>query len=119
MYQGANKTAITSQNMFADAMLKLLQTRSYHSISISQLCSCAQVSRQTFYILFQTKENVIYYIIARDFSFLGRAISSKHATIDLAQLCGYFNDYVIKNTPFLLLLYNNNILSLLFTNFHT
>ena len=54
MYQGANKTAITSQNMFADALLTLLKANSYENISISELCTAAKVSRQTFYILFQS-----------------------------------------------------------------
>ena len=54
MYQGTNKTAITSQNMFADALLTLLKANSYENISISELCTAAKVSRQTFYILFQS-----------------------------------------------------------------
>ena len=118
MYQGSNKTAITSQNMFADALLTLLKTNSYENISISQLCTTAKVSRQTFYILFQSKENVIYYIITRNFSFLGRTISKDHKTINLDQLCDYFIGYVNKNTDFLKLLYKNNLLSMLFTNFN-
>ena len=118
MYQGSNKTAITSQNMFADALLTLLKTNSYENISISQLCTAAKVSRQTFYILFQSKENVIYYIITRNFSFLGRTISKDHKTINLDQLCDYFIGYVNRNTGFLNLLYKNNLLSLLFSNFY-
>ena len=118
MYQGANKTAITSQNMFADALLTLLKTNSYESISISQLCTVAKVSRQTFYILFQSKDNVICYIISRNFSFLGKTISKEHKTVNLDQLCDYFIGYVNKNTDFLKLLYKNNLLSLLFSNFY-
>ena len=118
MYQGSNKTAITSQNMFADALLTLLKTNSYENISISELCTTAKVSRQTFYILFQSKENVVYYIITKNFSFLGRTISKDHKTINLDQLCDYFIGYVNKNTDFLKLLYKNNLLSMLFTNFN-
>ena len=56
MYRGNNKTAITSQEMIAEACYGLLEKKSLADIRISELCQLAKVSRQTFYSLFQSKE---------------------------------------------------------------
>ena len=61
MYEGCNKTAVSSQLAIADALLSLMREKPYAKISVSELCKRAQVSRQTFYTLFESKDNVISY----------------------------------------------------------
>ena len=63
MYAGDNKTALYSQRLIADAMLTLLREKSYGEISVSDLCKTAGVSRQTFYSLFGSKDNVILFTL--------------------------------------------------------
>lgn len=67
MYRGNNKTAITSQEMIAEACYGLLEKKSLADIRISELCQLAKVSRQTFYSLFQNKENVIIYLLINNY----------------------------------------------------
>ena len=63
LYCGTNKTALASQDQIADALLSLMQEKPYDAISVSELCRCAGVSRQTFYSLYQSKENVVIRIL--------------------------------------------------------
>ena len=56
MYKGSNKSALLSQKLISEALLRLLETMPFNDISVSDLCREAQVSRQTFYSLFGTKD---------------------------------------------------------------
>ena len=63
MYRGNNPIAKRSQEWFADAFLKLLETKPYSQITIKELCTKADLSRQTFYQMFDGKEDVARYAI--------------------------------------------------------
>ena len=71
MYKGTNKTALFSQKLIGDAMLRLLENTPFAEISVSDLCKEADVSRQTFYSLFGSKENVIAYTIQNSCCYIG------------------------------------------------
>ena len=66
MYRGRNKTALESQRQIANALLALLEHESYASISVSAVCHQADISRQTFYSLFQSMDNVVTYALQQD-----------------------------------------------------
>ncbi len=66
MYCGKNKTACATRRQTAEALLVLLQDETYAQISVTQLCHAAGISRQTFYNLFRSKENVLVYILEED-----------------------------------------------------
>lgn len=59
MYNGNNPTALQSQKMIIDALLKLMEKKEFSKINIKELCETAMISRQTFYSLFNSKEEVI------------------------------------------------------------
>ena len=63
MYCGSNKTALASQRQVAQAMMQLIQEKPYSRITISELCKTAGISRQTFYSLFTSRENVMIFTI--------------------------------------------------------
>lgn len=69
MYCGRNKIALSSQKQIAETMLRLLTENSYAAISVSMICREAGVSRQTFYSLFQSKENVIIYMFQEKYCY--------------------------------------------------
>ena len=69
MYEGCNKTALTSQSAIADALLSLMEEKPYTRISVSEICKSAGVSRQTFYTLFESKDNVIAFELERKYCF--------------------------------------------------
>ena len=59
MYKGKNPTAIQSQKWFKQSLLKLCTAKPYKNISVKELCAKADLSRQTFYMLFKSKEEII------------------------------------------------------------
>ena len=59
MYQGNNVRAIQSQRWLAEALCELMQETSYEKITIGDICARADLSRQTFYNLFDSKEEIL------------------------------------------------------------
>lgn len=109
MYEGSNKTAICSQKAFAAALVRLLGRKAYADITISELCQESGVSRQTFYALFQTKDNVLRFEIMRNYAF------PEH--LELPENCStaryisqVFAIYIDANYDFLKLLMEQNLM---------
>lgn len=68
MYTGKHKTAVKSQKLIAESFFDLLQEMAYYDVSIKEICSKAGISRQTFYSLYGTKEDVIRFYLAETFA---------------------------------------------------
>lgn len=68
MYTGKHKTAVKSQKLIAESFFELLQEKAYYDVSIKEICSKAGISRQTFYSLYGTKEDVIRFYLAETFA---------------------------------------------------
>ena len=68
MYKGKHKTAVKSQKIIAEAFFDILMERSYYDVSIKEICAKAGISRQTFYSLFGTKEDVIKFYLTETFN---------------------------------------------------
>ena len=109
MYQGNNKTALSSQHSIAEAMINHLKTMPYNSIRISSLCQEADVSRQTFYSLFSTKDNVIRYILEYNYKFVPDG-NQEASTMTLYDFCSNFVDYIENKKDILRLLCKNKIM---------
>jgi len=117
MYTGDNKTALTSQRLITDALLTLLKSRSFSDISISELCKEAQISRQTFYTLFQSKENVIIYELENKYPFSMEFLTDKEK-FSLQAFCCCFSSYIKIHSDFLKLIINNGLSEILFDFFY-
>ncbi len=63
MYEGNNPIALQSKSWLVDALFKLLETTPYEKITIRSLCAQADLSRQTFYNIFQSKDEILTYYI--------------------------------------------------------
>lgn len=114
MYTGDNKTAQLSQQMIADAMLQLLETQSFSEISISALCKAAQVSRQTFYSLFGTKENVLLYELQNSCCFEAEKQKSACRSADFRMFCQGYSRYIIAKRNILEILVKNEMMHCLY-----
>ena len=55
----ANKTAIQSQHMIADALFSLMKRKPFQQITVTEICVEAAVGRKTFYRNFELREDVI------------------------------------------------------------
>lgn len=59
--QQTNKSALRSQNLIAQAILKLMNKKPFAQITVTEICEEAGVGRKTFYRNFELKEDVIDY----------------------------------------------------------
>lgn len=64
MYRGNNKTALRSQAWLANSLIKLMETKKYENITIKDIYINADLSRQTFYNLFNGKEDVLQFYLS-------------------------------------------------------
>lgn len=113
MYQGKNPTALTSQKLLLDALNELLAEKEFKDISVSELCHRSGVSRQTFYSLFGTKENILLYQLE-----LINDTKPDHeddCTMQLIGICERFSRYVTSNYSQLTMLIENELTEILYT----
>ena len=116
MYQGCNKTALCSQNQIAEAFLSLLKEKPYTRISVSEICAKAGVSRQTFYSLFSSKENIVSFILSKDYAFEPSKACRCSGRPTLPELSRGFSAYILQKNDFIGLLEKNGITHMLEEN---
>ncbi len=63
MYSGNNPTAIKSQQWLAETLLNLMEEKPYADISIKDICISADLSRQTFYNYFDSKDELFRFLL--------------------------------------------------------
>ena len=114
MYCGSNKTARSSQDRIACALIALMEQRPFSAISVSELSRAAGVSRQTFYSLFGTKEDVISYVLRESYGYSMDAAELPGCDSALERMCRGYSGYIASQRQFLRLLVENNISYLLY-----
>ena len=118
MYCGCNKTALSSQRQIAGAMMSLLEEKPFDQISVCELCKSAGISRQTFYSLFSSRENVIVFILQEKYCYTPEETVQPEETPQHAcgvrSLCRGYSRYILQNRDFLQLLVQNHIDHLLY-----
>lgn len=115
MYQGRNRTALASQRQIAKAMLELMGEEPYSGITVAEVCRRADVSRQTFYSLFQSKENVVIYLLREDCG--ATPLNYDDNEPDLRKLCRTYSRFVVQHRQVLRLLADNDLINLLHKQF--
>ncbi len=109
MYCGCNKMALSSLNNISESFVELLKEKEYSKISISEICERADVSRQTFYSLFKSKENIISFELLKNYYFdAQKECSGTRPTVD--EISRSFSEYIISKEEFIRLLEKNNIM---------
>ncbi len=63
MYDGKNPTALKSQQWLTETLLDLMEEKAYTDISIMDICKRADLSRQTFYNYFESKDELFRYLL--------------------------------------------------------
>ncbi len=63
MYEGNNPTALKSQQWLTETLLDLMEEKPYEEISIIDICKKAELSRQTFYNYFESKDELFRYLL--------------------------------------------------------
>lgn len=67
MYRGTNPKALQSQQLLAEALVRLLGEKDYYQISVFDICQSASLSRQTFYNFFNSKEEILHFFFKNQF----------------------------------------------------
>lgn len=121
MYCGTNKTARQSQKQTAEAMIALLKEKPFTQITISELCREAGISRQTFYSLFTSRENVMVFTLQEQYC-EGLEISAPGQSSydeDLIRwICHSYSSYMFRNRSLIKMLVDNHIDYLLYDSFY-
>ncbi|VDG22717.1 TetR/AcrR family transcriptional regulator [Lactiplantibacillus mudanjiangensis] len=111
-YSGTNPTVRQSKERLADAMAYLLLEDSYTQITISKICKRAATSRQTFYNLFDSKDDLLkYYLEATMKTMFAPLWRQKDQSPD--HLIEMIVSYVDLNRTFLCLLVENSLQAVL------
>ena len=120
MYCGNNKTALQSQRQIANAMMGLLGQKPFAQITVSEVCKVAGISRQTFYTLFTSRENVMVFTLQAK-ACDGPALDAPEPPACrgelLRWLCRGYSEYMLHNRELIKLLVDNHIDYLLYDSF--
>ena len=104
MYMGGNKTALLSQRLIADALMRLLRVKRFSDITVSELCREAQVSRQTYYTLFGSLENVILFSLRAECGFDPAPERPACRSACFRDFCRGYSRYIVEKKELLALL---------------
>lgn len=63
MYKKTNPIALQSQQWLAGSLITLMREKKYQQITIMDICKQADLSRQTFYNIFNTKEEILRFCL--------------------------------------------------------
>lgn len=108
MYQGNNGVAIQSQHWLGEALTKLMEQQSYQNITIGAICSQADLSRQTFYNVFDSKEEVLRFCLRSCYEKQFRRFADQQ-TISVGEIVGAFAVVVAVNQKLLRLMVENKL----------
>lgn len=117
MYQGNNPVALTSQKMLLDSLNELLKDKDFKEISVSEICNHSGVSRQTFYTLFGTKENILLYQLEHS-PYTKQPHDDVVQEMTLLEMCERYSLYVEANYNQLKMLVANELMEVLYTQFY-
>lgn len=120
MYCGTNKTALQSQRQISEALMALMGEKPFSQITVSELCKAAGISRQTFYTLFTSRENVMVFTLQANACDAPALTAPERPGCRgelLRRLCRAYSDYLLRNQALIRLLVNNHIDHLLYDSF--
>ena len=108
MYSGENPTAIRSQEWLCDALIALMRGKPYSSITVMDICRKADLSRQTFYNFFESKDEVLRFLLQRQYmeQFNGLRELDK---ISMSDAVNAFADLLVKNRDVFVLMLQNRL----------
>lgn len=106
MYQGNNPIALQSQEWIVESLISLMEEIPYSQITIQRICKHADLSRQTFYNFFDSKEDVLHFCLREKYEMQFIRLESK-TKISLRETVEAFADVLEKNRNLLLIMIHN------------
>lgn len=105
---GHEKIKERSERMLTDALITLMKEKDYSQITVSEIAKRADISRRTFYRLYENKEDMLY----SHFSELCRLYKSECTELenyDIRRIAQEYFGFWHRQKDFLLLLYRNRL----------
>ena len=112
MYQGNNVTAIQSQQWLGEGLVRLMVQQPYSAITIGAICKEADLSRQTFYNVFDSKEEVLRFRLRQQYEKQFQRFANQEM-ITVGEIVGAFAVVVAENQNLLRLMIENHLDSVL------
>lgn len=112
MYTGTNPSALRSMDWIRTALLQLLKHTKYEQVTIKNICRQADLSRQTFYQIFSSKEEVIEYHFSTLFQKFEEG-SGEFQNDSISHISRHFFSFFYENRDFIQILVSNNMTFLL------
>ena len=112
-HRQANKTAIQSQHMIADALVSLMKRKPFQQISVTEICEEAAIGRKTFYRNFEVKEDVIDFQL----DMMLADYKEELTTLSFEQYLYHHFAFVQRNADYFITLYKNNLSSFAYEKF--
>lgn len=100
--------AIRTQKAISDAFLSLIQNQAYEDISVTDICRLAGVVRKTFYNNYQSKDDIVHFLINDIFHVMATMIDLQNMSIKQILLIEF--RFIMDNRAALLLFYNRGLL---------
>lgn len=112
MYTGNNPSALRSMEWIRSALLYLLKQEKYDRITIKEICKQADLSRQTFYQIFGSKDEVIQYHFSTLFQEFERQ-SDSFQNDTIPHITQHFFSFFYEHRDFIQILISNHLTFLL------
>lgn len=118
MVNGGSTKIIKSQKLLINAFLDSLKTKDFKDIQIKEICLKAKLTRQTFYSLFSTKENMLNFHLKYNCPFILDKIGTNNSKITIDDLSNRFEEFYLENKEFLKVLIDNKFYDYIFNHFY-
>lgn len=113
MYEGGNAKALQSQRWLAESLVALMQKQRYEKITIQQICDGAGLSRQTFYNVFDSKEEILHFYLRDSYQAKFQALSGQK-TLPVEDIVSSFIAVVSDTRPALDAMIANDLSGIIF-----
>lgn len=112
-----NKQKQQSMQWLTDALLTLMTEKSYGNISITEICTRADLSRRTFYRIYESKEDILKKYADSLCQCYFKQFE-KQENLSLENVANIFFSFWKKQKDFLLLLYREKLIYILLFKFN-
>ena len=116
IHKATNPLAVQSQEWLTEALLTLLESKSYSNITITEIAAKADLSRRTFYRAFDSKEDILAYYTGKLFEeFL--ALLQQEAEHSYTSIIFLYFQFWCSHKHFLHILQKNNLLTFIMAQY--
>lgn len=108
MCAGNNPTALASRSWLVDALLALMESEHYAKITVKDIYKKTDLSRQTFYYFFDTKDEIVRSRIGQCYEEMMDGLKSKEP-FRLSDITGQFMATFEHNQPFISMIISHQL----------